>query len=99
MGAVLLRVGKLEASWRAKLTRAVEAGSNRDSSNTFLGRFTNVGNKYALFMLPFVTILREGLEAVLFIAGVVASSPASSVPLSVLAGMIAGSLISYLIYK
>ena len=28
------------------------------------------GGKWALFLLPFITVLREGLEAVIFVAGV-----------------------------
>ena len=106
MGAVLLRVGKLQDSWRAKLSRAVEA--DRDgataplgsgSGGTFLGRFADVGNKYALFILPLITILREGFEGIIFIAGVILGSPVSSIPLSVLAGVAVGVLISYLIYR
>ena len=98
MGAVLLRVGKLEASWHAKMTRAVEAENSHDHPTT-LGRFAKLRNKYAFFLLPFVTILREGFEGVLFIAGVVASSPISSIPLSVLAGMIIGVALSYMLYR
>ncbi|SPO06102.1 related to high-affinity iron transporter FtrA [Cephalotrichum gorgonifer] len=101
MGAVLLRVGKLQDTWRAKLARAVEAESDANSnpSNTFLGRFSNVGNKYGLMMLPFITILREGFEGILFIGGVIVGSPVSSIPLSILVGMVVGVSISYLIYR
>jgi high-affinity iron transporter len=102
-GAVLLRVGKLQATWRAKLSKAVrERESTVDPSKrsmSFLGRFTEVGEKYALFILPLITILREGFEGVLFIAGVILGSPVSSIPLSVAAGIVSGILISYLIYK
>jgi hypothetical protein len=33
------------------------------------------GGKWALFLLPFITVLREGLEAVIFVAGVRPLSP------------------------
>lgn len=103
-GAVLLRVGKLQATWRAKLSKAVRdreaGGSSSDPSKaSIFGRFTEIGEKYALFLLPLITILREGFEGVLFIAGVVLGSPLSSIPLSVLAGLVAGILISFVIYK
>lgn len=101
-GAVLLRVGKLQATWRAKLSKAVrdrESAAKPTKTASFLGRFTEVGEKYALFILPLITILREGFEGVLFIAGVILGSPVSSIPLSIVAGMASGILISYLIYK
>lgn len=55
--------------------------------------------KYAMFALPFVTVLREGIEAVVFIAGVTFSAPASAVPLPVVVGIGAGVLVGYGLYK
>ena len=52
-----------------------------------------------MFILPFITVLREGLEAIVFIAGVTFSSPASSVPLPVVTGLAGGSLVGYVIYR
>ncbi|KAH6574639.1 hypothetical protein BASA60_005404 [Batrachochytrium salamandrivorans] len=43
----------------------------------------------ALFWLPFITMLREGLESVVFIGGVAMTESASSIPLAVLAGIAA----------
>lgn len=61
--------------------------------------FKRWAEKYAMFILPFITVLREGLEAVVFIAGVSFSAPATSVPLPVVIGLIAGSFVGFLIYK
>jgi len=52
-----------------------------------------------MFLLPFITVLREGLEAVVFIGGVGLGLPATSFPIPVLCGLIAGCAIGYLIYK
>jgi high-affinity iron transporter len=49
--------------------------------------------------LPFITVLREGLEAVVFVAGVGLSEPASAFPLPAITGLLAGSLIGYVIYR
>jgi len=57
------------------------------------------GNSKALFLLPFITVLREGLEAIVFVGGVGLSEPASSIPLAVIAGLAAGVLVGYFIYK
>ena len=55
--------------------------------------------KYAMFILPFITVLREGLEAVVFLGGVSLSEPASSFPLAVFCGVACGAVIGYFIYK
>ena len=52
-----------------------------------------------MFVVPFITILREGLEAVIFIAGVSFSAPASAVPLPVVMGLIAGTFVGCSVYK
>lgn len=97
MGAALLRVSKMQDKWRVKLAKALEekpvtAGGKK-------GAFKRWCEKYAMFMLPFITVLREGLEAVVFIAGVSFSAPAAAVPLPVVVGLIAGSAVGYIIYK
>jgi len=43
--------------------------------------------RYALFVLPFITVLREGLEAVAFVGGVGIGIPASSFLYLVVAGL------------
>jgi len=55
--------------------------------------------RYAMFVLPFITVLREGVEAVVFIAGVTFSAPASAVPLPVVVGIAAGAAVGYGLYK
>lgn len=98
MGAALLRVSKLQEKWRVKIARAIEAkDSNRRGSAG--GRFKLWLEKYAMFTLPFITVMREGLEAIVFIGGVSLGFPANAFPLPVVVGVIAGTLISFLIYK
>ena len=97
MGAALLRVSKLQDKWRVKLAHALEAKSNPGTNAK--SKFKHFCEKYAMFMLPFITVLREGLEAVIFIGGVGVGQPASSFPIPVLTGMLAGSLVGYAIYK
>ncbi|OBA24393.1 iron permease FTR1 [Metschnikowia bicuspidata var. bicuspidata NRRL YB-4993] len=55
--------------------------------------------KYFLAILPFITTLREGLEAVVFMGGIGMSQPLSSLPLAVLAGVLLGSGIGVSLYK
>lgn len=97
MGAALLRVSKMQEKWRVKLAAALEkqpvtiSGKNK--------AFKRWAEKYTMLVLPFITVLREGLEAVVFITGVSFSAPAKSIPLAVVVGLIAGSAVGYVLYK
>ena len=99
MGAALLRVSKLQDKWRVKLAKALEPKDSTKKPGALRSRFKVWCEKYAMFILPFVTTLREGLEAVVFIGGVAVGSPASAFPLAVICGLACGILIGYFIYK
>ena len=63
MGAALLRVSKLQDKWKAKIARALEM---KDSKVFFgKGKLKVWFERYAMFILPFITVLREGVEAIL----------------------------------
>lgn len=108
MGAVLLRVSKLQDKWRAKLaialgtsgaTTAVESGSEPTPGLSLRQRIGYLSEKYALFVLPFITILREGFEAVIFMAGVGLGISAWALVFSSLAGLLSGAFVGLFIYK
>ncbi|KAM0323901.1 hypothetical protein ACHAQA_008482 [Verticillium albo-atrum] len=99
MGAVLLRVTKLQDKWHAKLSKALSSSSSDHQNGTFMDRFRFLSEKYALFILPFITVLREGFEGVLFIAGVGIGMPVSAIPLSVVSGLLVGAIVGLVIYK
>jgi FTR1 family protein len=61
--------------------------------------FAAKSRKYAMFFLPFITVLREGLEAVVFVGGVSLTEPATAFPIPVIVGIICGLLIGYFIYR
>ncbi|KAJ3115718.1 hypothetical protein HDU96_000130 [Phlyctochytrium bullatum] len=54
---------------------------------------------HGMFLIPFVTVLREGLEGVIFLAGIAISEPLSTIPLSGLAGLLLGLLLGLGIYQ
>lgn len=62
MGLAMLRTNQMQEKWKVKLAKAMD-----DENERGLG---NRSRKYALFLLPLITVLREGLEAVVFIGGV-----------------------------
>lgn len=107
MGAALLRVGKLQEKWRVKLAKAMEAPlanmTRRDGTDGrqsgLWAKFKAFCQKYAMFVLPFITVLREAIEAIVFIAGVTFSAPGTSVPIPVVVGLIAGGAVGYALYR
>ena len=95
-GAALLRLGKMQEKWRLKVARAMAAPNEAEGRSRFFGLATG---KYALFIIAFITVFREGIEGIVFVAGVSFSAPATSVPLPVVVGLIAGSLVGWALYR
>ncbi|POW00419.1 hypothetical protein PSTT_13155, partial [Puccinia striiformis] len=50
----------------------------------------STSSRYILFFLPALTVLREGLEAVVFIGGVSLGQPAASIPIAAVTGIMLG---------
>ena len=98
MGAALLRISKLQEKWRFRLAKAIESKSAAPNASG-KGKFKLWCEKYAMFVLPFVTVIREGLEAVVFAGGVSLGYPATAFPLPVLTGLLAGVAVGFIIYK
>ncbi|KAF7561129.1 hypothetical protein G7046_g3001 [Stylonectria norvegica] len=96
MGGALLRVGRMHEKWRVKLAKAIEAPVVASGRRAWL---VNFFEKYAMFALPFITVLREGIEGIVFVAGVSFSAPATAVPLPVISGLLFGALVGYALYK
>ncbi len=63
MGLTMLRMDTARERWRIKLERAFAVKTAKADNE---GKSV----KWLLFTLPFITVLREGLEAVVFIGGV-----------------------------
>ena len=95
MGIAMLRINKMKEKWRVKLAQALVKSPEKKSERFKIGYLTK---KYAMFILPFITCLREGLEAVVFVGGVGLTSPATSFPIPVICGLIAGIVVGILLY-
>lgn len=96
MGLALLRINKMKDKWRVKIAHALVDKAKHHDAKSWLGAW---GRRNALFILPFITTLREGVEAVVFVGGVSLGLPATEFPLPVITGLLAGLLIGYLIYR
>jgi high-affinity iron transporter len=56
------------------------------------------GAKFVFFWIPFLTVLREGLEGMVFVGGVAISEPASSIPAAAISGLIGGFMVGYVVH-
>ncbi|EJD54574.1 iron permease FTR1 [Auricularia subglabra TFB-10046 SS5] len=90
MGVTMLRMDRAKAKWRVKLMHVFD-GKNLDR--------TSRNSRWALFLLPFITVLREGIEAVVFVGGVSLGQKAESIPIAAIVGIICGVVVGYLIYE
>ncbi|KAI0702859.1 Ftr1 protein [Cytidiella melzeri] len=90
MGITMLKMDRAKAKWRVKLQRAFE-GQHVDSGAR--------SGKWVLFILPLITVLREGMEAVVFVGGVSLGQPATSIPLATVVGLVCGLICGFLIYS
>ncbi|CAO3678050.1 unnamed protein product [Umbelopsis ramanniana] len=93
MGLAMLRTERMQEKWKAKLSKSF---SEEKSSSS---RFKTLSQRYAFFLLPFITILREGLEAIVFLGGVALGADGKSIPIAAIMGIICGCLVGYLLYK
>lgn len=98
MGLFFLRIGKLREKFRIKLASIIFSDRGmllRAHSSTTV----NFSEKYAFFILPFITSLREGLEAVVFVGGVGIDQPLTSIPLSMITACSISGVFGYFFFK
>ncbi|KAJ2713104.1 high-affinity iron permease [Coemansia spiralis] len=98
MGLGMLRAGRMQDKWRGKLAAAMATRSQRTGWRRWVD-LRVFSSKYLFFHLPFLTVLREGLEAVVFVGGVSLGVPARSIPLPVVTGLLGGALIGFLMFR
>ncbi|KAI8144977.1 iron permease FTR1/Fip1/EfeU [Fennellomyces sp. T-0311] len=92
MGLAMLKTERMQEDWKVKIAKAIESKEN-------IKGFSGIVQKYSFFVLPFITVLREGLEAVVFIGGVSLNAQAKAMPLPIVMGFICGCLVGLIIYR
>lgn len=104
MGLAFLRLPHAQTKWRMKLLSAYkdkhestqdvhEDDDSTDEQSRHHRRRRGGGGKMILFGLPLITVLREGLEGVVFLGGIGLSESPPAVAGGALAGAIVGAAI------
>lgn len=77
MATAFLKMDRSRIKWRLKLAAAFDQSQAKmlalekmSEHERNLAKQEGRSGKWALFLLPFITLLREGLEAVVFVGGV-----------------------------
>lgn len=98
MGLTMLRIDRSKLKWKLKLQGAFDKKTEDEAHLTEHDKKSAWRSKWVLFLLPCITVLREGLEAVVFVGGVSLGQSAKSIPLAAITGLICGFIVGYLIY-
>ncbi|KAJ3882595.1 iron permease FTR1 [Lentinula edodes] len=91
MGVSMLKMDRAKAKWRLKLQKAFDGRTKGDKDGK--------AGKWVLLILPMITVMREGLEAVIFIGGVSLGQPATAIPIAAIVGLVCGLIVGFLIYQ
>lgn len=96
MGIKILRVTKMQEKWKHKLGKAILLQQTTDSVAKAVWTERN-----GMLLLPFVTTLREGLEAIVFIGGIGINENTSiwSIVNASVAGIAIGSVVGLIMYR
>ncbi|KAG0351029.1 high-affinity iron permease, partial [Mortierella sp. AD032] len=57
MGLAMLRTNQMQNKWKTKLFKALDEDNHQQMANKGAGWYGHQSRKYALFLLPLVTVL------------------------------------------
>ncbi|MCO5551725.1 hypothetical protein L7F22_005229 [Adiantum nelumboides] len=93
MAFSMIRVDTWRQKWERKLTKvtveALKKGEEVQSKRS----------KYALFLIPFTVVVREGVEAVIFLGGIGLEGSGTAYPIPAIVGALCGIMVGILLYK
>lgn len=98
MGVKILRVNRMQQKWHHKLGSII----NNDSRFMEAAKATaSWSEKNSMFILPFVTTLREGLEAIVFVGGIGINenTTVASIVNSAILAIIIGTIVGVVLYR
>eukprot|EP00897_Mesotaenium_endlicherianum_P009921 jgi/Mesen1/8958/ME000056S08362 len=93
MAFAMVRVDTWRSKWERKLTKVTMESLHKEEE------VQSKRSKYTLFLIPLTIVLREGLEAVIFLGGVGLDGSGTALPLAAITGAACGILAGYLLYK
>eukprot|EP00271_Cylindrocystis_brebissonii_P017311 TRINITY_DN4450_c0_g2_i1.p1 TRINITY_DN4450_c0_g2~~TRINITY_DN4450_c0_g2_i1.p1 ORF type:complete len:329 (-),score=34.99 TRINITY_DN4450_c0_g2_i1:294-1280(-) len=95
MAFAMIRVDTWRVKWEKKLTKVTMESLALKNDPLHAG---SRRTKFAIFFIPFLTLLREGCEAVIFMGGVGLTSSGTAIPIPIVVGAACGCLVGYILY-
>lgn len=102
MGLAFLRLPMAQTKWRLKLISAVEGHAGvSDVASAWKKRKVRAraARGFILFGLPFITVLREGLEGVVFLGGIGITDSPRAIIFGALTGFAVGGLAAWYLFS
>eukprot|EP00897_Mesotaenium_endlicherianum_P006107 jgi/Mesen1/5524/ME000279S04729 len=93
MAFAMVRVDTWRSKWERKLEKVTVESLNKTAA------VESRRSKYALFLIPLSVVLREGVEAIIFLGGVELDGSGTALPIAAFTGALCGILVGYLLYK
>ncbi|KAJ3308038.1 high-affinity iron permease, partial [Blyttiomyces sp. JEL0837] len=88
-------VGRVKVAYRKRFRKGEETSGKKKEAKKKSGG----GGMAAMLVLPLITVLREGLEGMVFLGGIGLSADPGTIPLAAILGLICGLTLGYIIYK
>eukprot|EP00882_Tetradesmus_deserticola_P007742 GHRQ01008152.1.p1 GENE.GHRQ01008152.1~~GHRQ01008152.1.p1 ORF type:complete len:469 (+),score=258.99 GHRQ01008152.1:358-1764(+) len=97
LGFAMMRFGNLEQKYMRKLDGATRQALEKvAASDSDAAQHRSQG--WSVFILAATAVLREGIESIIFLAGVGSNTSFKALPLACLAGLIVGLAVGFIIY-
>ncbi|KAJ8662352.1 hypothetical protein O0I10_002046 [Lichtheimia ornata] len=90
MALFMLRTERLEDRWKHRLAKTLQS----TSSNPWIRL-----QQSSFMVIPLLSVLREGIEVLLFVSGVAINTPVSQIPIPACTGFVCAILIGYLLNR
>ncbi|KAH7387549.1 hypothetical protein KP509_16G029200 [Ceratopteris richardii] len=101
MAFSMIRVETWREKWERKLTKVTLEAVRREELNATAetGQLGRGRANWALLLIPFTVVVREGVEAVIFLGGIGLAGSGTAYPLPAVIGGACGVAVGYVLYK
>ncbi|KAF6252474.1 iron permease FTR1 family-domain-containing protein [Scenedesmus sp. NREL 46B-D3] len=97
LGFAMMRFGNMEQKYMRKLDGAARQALEKAAANESDSAHHR-SHAWSVFILAATAVLREGIESIIFLAGVGSNTSFKAIPLACLAGLIVGLAVGLVIY-
>jgi high-affinity iron transporter len=94
-----MRIFPLQKKWELKLAKEMANINDSKGVDGDKEGDKTKGHVYTVFSLSFSAVFREGVESVVFLAGIGANTEATAIPIPGLLGVVLGIITGLLVFR